>query len=268
MDRPGAMSLLVIAMTLVGCSSARLVDVPPHSQLRDGELVEVSPSGELDVITEVSDDAERAVVLADGIVVELDGSILRSEGADFVETATGMLLAADRQGQRYATFAEGVLTIHARQTVVDIPVDCDQPLAGVWDGSNTVVAVLCPEELFVVGAATGQVFSRSLPGTGVDISNWGEGFGVLVRSNDDLELYRTPCHEQDLFGLLYNVDNNDVVKVVADVEGGWVALEGDGTLLNFTGEDFEVISDGIANISEVPGVELEFKCQLGAIGRS
>lgn len=258
----------MVLMTLVGCSSARLLDVPPHSQLRDGDVVEVSPAGELSQAAEVPDRAERAVILADGIVIELAGSILRSEGANFVETATGTLLAADRKGQRYATFNEGMLTIHARQPIVDIPIDCDQPLAGVWDGSNAIVAVLCPEELFVASAATGQVFSRSLPGTGVDISNWGEGFGVLVRSNNGLELYRTPCHEQDLFGLLYNVENTDVINVVAGVEGGWVALDAGGTLLNFNGTDFEVISNGIVGIGEVPGVVLEFECPFGVIDDS
>lgn len=47
-----------------------------------------------------------------------------------------------------------------------------------------------------------------------------------------------------------------------------MALEGDGTLLNFTGAEFEVISDGIVDVSEVSGVELEFECQLGTIGSS
>lgn len=228
--------------------------------------MKVSPGGEVEVVADVPDHAERAVALADGIVIELDGSILRSEGEAFVEKASGTLLAADRRGERFATFNEGVLTIHDDKGQADVPVDCDQPLAGVWDGSNTVVAVLCREELFVVNPATDQVFSRSLPGIGVDISNWGEGFGVLVRSDDDLQLYRTPCHEQDLFGLLYNVDNPDIIEVVAGIDKeGWVALEADGTLLNFSGEAFEDVSDEITHISEVPGIDLELECQLGAI---
>lgn len=150
--------------------------------------------------------------------------------------------------------------------MVDVPVPCDRPLAGVWDGSNTVVAVLCDEELFVVDPSTDQVFSRSLPGVGVDISNWGEGFAVLVSTDQGMELYRTPCHEQDIFGLLYSLPNEDVIEVVAGIDSeGWVALETDGTLLTFTGEDFEVIGEGVTDISEVPGVQLEFKCALGAV---
>ena len=266
MDRSAAPLLLLIAGVLVGCTSAQPLDVPPHSQLKTGELLEVSASGETEVDREIPDGAERAVVLADGIAVEVGGAILRTQGSNLLELGSGILLAADRHGRRFASFSNGDLTVHGGGGLLDIAINCDQVLAGAWDGSNTVIAVLCSEELHVIGPDSGEVFSRSLPGIGVDITNWGEGFGVLVRSGDALELYRTPCHEQDVFGLLYEVDIQDIVQVVAGIEKeGWLALQEDGTLLNFTGDDFEVVGNEVIDIGEVPGVELEFKCQLGAI---
>ncbi|MGH8926168.1 MAG: hypothetical protein ACREA0_32375 [bacterium] len=69
------------------------------------------------------------------------------------------------------------------------------------------------------------------------------------------------------FGLLYAVDHQDIIEVVAGIdEEGWVALQSDRTLLSFTGEDFEVVTDGVIDISELAGVELEFECLLGSIG--
>jgi len=266
MDRARPLLFLLIGSVLVGCTSSQPLDMPPHSQLRHGGLIEVSSSGETEIDTEVPEGATRAVVLADGIAVEVGDAILRSDGSDFVKAGSGILLAADRLGQRFASFSEGLLTIHREEGLLDIAINCDQALAGAWDGSNTVIAILCAEELFVVGSASGEVFSRSLPGSGVDITNWGEGFGVLVRSGDALELYRTPCHEQELFGLLYEVDNQDIVQVVAGIEKeGWVALKEDGTLLNFSEGEFQVVGNEVDDINEVPGVELGFECRLGVI---
>lgn len=102
MDPPGV-SLLATALTLVGCSSTQLVDVPTHSQLHDGELMGVAPPGEVRVGAETPDRAEHALVWAYGIVIERDGSILRTHGGEFVESAPGTLLATDRRGRRYAT---------------------------------------------------------------------------------------------------------------------------------------------------------------------
>lgn len=164
------------------------MNVPPHSELREGEVIEVSSAGRVEVVASVTGDTDHAVVAAGGVVFERDGAILRSEGGAFADTASGMLLASDRLGGRYATFADGVLTIHEPGRQVDISVPCDRPLAGVWDGSNTVVAVLCHEDLYVE-PSTDRIFSRSPPGTGVDVSNWGEGFAVLVRADEGMELY-------------------------------------------------------------------------------
>ncbi|MGH8926167.1 MAG: hypothetical protein ACRDWA_16280 [Acidimicrobiia bacterium] len=101
------MRFLLLVVALVGCSSPQLGDVLAHSQLQVGELVEVLPNGDVEVVTEVPSDAGRAVVLADGIEFERDSSIFRSEGDEFVEAASGTLLAADRRGERFATFTEG-----------------------------------------------------------------------------------------------------------------------------------------------------------------
>lgn len=56
-----------------------------------------------------------------------------------------------------------------------------------------------------------------------------------------------------------------IIEVVAGIdEEARLALESDGTLLNFTEEDLEVIGEEVTHISEVPGVHLEFGCGLGA----
>lgn len=50
---------------------------------------------------------------------------------------------------------------------------------------------------------------------------------------------------QDIFGLSYSVPNDRIIEVVAGIdEEAWLALESGGTLLNFTGERFEVIGGG------------------------
>lgn len=59
--------------------------------------------------------------------------------------------------------------------------------------------------------------------------------------------------------------NERIIEVVAGMdEEAWLALESGGTLLSFTGEDFEVINEEVTDISEVPGVQLDFEYVLVA----
>lgn len=257
----------VVAALLAGCSSGQGAEITTHVRLADGEVFEFSASGNARRLSsDLPSNSRRAAITTQGVVIERDGAVYVSMGEGYDSITTGMLLGSDRAGLRFATIDNKVLTIHGDGESGEIRVPCDVPIAGVWDGSDTIISILCVRVMFVVNPDTRQIFSKALPGEGIDITNWGEGFGVLVRAQEGLILYRTPCHEQDVFGVVHELGNESIVEVVGSVESEpWLALRADNALLTYSDNSFEKVADGVMFIGEAPGPELEFECQLGAV---
>ena len=265
--------LSFLAFVVAGCSQK---PVDRESGATAAAFVLVDSDGPRLVGAEISEslevglpdglDVERVALLSDALVVESAGSVLRADGDRLQEVAIGTLLGTDRTGDRIATVMDGIISMGIPGKSVDVPIDCIGEISGVWDGSNTVLGVVCGVTMYVV-SDTGIVFSKQLPGYALDITNWGEGFAVLVRtSSGRYRLYRTPCHEQRLFGLLYEFDI-EVTQVVGGIESEWLVLRTtDGKLqeiLPHGGRDD--VATAVRFVGETPGIVLNHECGLGSV---
>lgn len=143
----------------------------------------------------------------------------------------------------------------ASSLAADHDVECaGDPLGAAWDWSRTILAVTCADKLKLVDVESGDRYEKSLPGTGLDVTNWGEGFGVLVRRGDGVvQLMRTPCHEDLQFGVLTDSLPSDAVQAVGGITQEALALlTSDGRLLVMRSDGALIEQrSGVAEIGEV-----------------
>lgn len=181
-----------------------------------GEVTRVE-TGALTPLGETYPDAVKVFEYTEGIALGKRDGITLHEADRATDIANGELLAVSRSGDRIAYLQEQQLVIYESGRETQFPVECNSSASGVWDRSDTVLAVVCADILHIIFEESHDVFTKKTPGTAIDVTRWGEGFAVLISDEDGrVELHRTPCHQQAIFGRL-EVLPKDVVQVVGGV---------------------------------------------------
>lgn len=264
--------LSILAVSGATCASDLPVG-PEHLQLWHTVLVS-SVDGQIADLPGDVESVDRAVLTSIGVIVsDKDGVASLVDGNRLAPVDAGRLLASSRDGERIAFLDEdGQLAIStvddgSLKHLATFDISCASSTFAAWDGSNSVLGVVCDDTMYLIDVDGGLRAEKPLPGTALDITNWGDGFAILMNSGGSVELVRTPCHEGRQFGVLHAL-NDDVVEVVGGVAVEALALRTQAGVVYLMDPDAELveIAENVGLIGELPGPSLDWECRLGLAG--
>ena len=227
----------------------------------NGEVGRIE-AGALTLLPGTYSDATKVLQYSGGIAVETLEGIDLIEADGTTDISNGSLLAVSRSGNRIAYLQEQRLVIYESGRESVFVVECIGSANGVWDRSDTVLGVVCGQSLHIIFEGSGDVFTRQTPARAIDITRWGEGFAVLLSTRDGrVELHRTPCHQQAVYGKLESLAD-DVVQVVGGSDNeSLVTRTSEGDVEIRAGSELAVLSGKVLCIDDGAGpVSTEYPC--------
>lgn len=170
-------------------------DLGPGFGIVDGMVGDVASGGGALYVEDISEAGPEVI------------SVFSVEGHKLVDELHGLLPAVSPTRVRadgsvsspallaYVVRGDGTVSVRIRGSndEFDIEVPEKDPLGLVWNVTGDVVALLGAEGLWTINTDSRRVLAFELSeGLGVDVTNWGDGFAVVLRTEEGLALYRTP----------------------------------------------------------------------------